>query len=247
MPKRIFAASLIILFSLPIVVAAQTASGGGLMVRSSPDGAEATIEGDGVAVTGVTPTLFQHGLVGQYKLKVRRRGYETYTTDVVLDPGRQSELSVALTPKTRLKAAVRSTFIPGWGQRYSEQKTKGRIFNILAVGSLVAFLISDHEFDREFARYETSLARFDQAVADGASRPRLEQLLARLDSDQQRAYDAENARRIVIGSVIAVWGLSLLDALFLFPDVRSDVSIKGVSVSPTTQNGNVGLSLSCGL
>ena len=48
-------------------------------------------------------------------------------------------MDIRLSPKPRLKATVRSLFIPGWGQRYNDQKAKGYLLNALAIGAVLAY------------------------------------------------------------------------------------------------------------
>ena len=105
MEKRIFLAVLLIAVMFVWPVTAQTS--GGVVVTTSPPGAEVVLRGDAV-VSGVSPVFFQQGLIGVYQVEIRRHGYENYTTQVTLDPTRQFDLEINLSPKTRLKAAARS-------------------------------------------------------------------------------------------------------------------------------------------
>ena len=195
--KRILTAVLTTV-SIPFLSSAQGTASGDVTVRSTPEGAHVTISGD-VVVSGVTPARFRHLLIGNYKLVLKKHGYESYSSRVILDPTRQIEIDIQLSPKTQLKATVRSLFIPGWGQKYTDQKTKGFLFGALAIGSVLAYLTAD---------------------------------------------DAENAQRVAIGSVIAVWGINLLDILFFYPEQRTTSSIKGLAVCPTANPDRVGLTLS---
>lgn len=239
--KRILA-TLLCCSLLPSVVDAQTATGS-VTVVTDPGGAEVVLEGD-IKVSGVTPTTFRQTLIGKYDVTVKRRGYETYRTDIVIDPSRPSRLDIALSPKTRLKAAVRSMFIPGWGQHYAEQTAKGRLFHVLAAGSIAAYLVADHNFDLRYEKYERRRDEFDAAVAEGAGREELDRRLAALTDAQDEAFDYEDYRRISIGAVIGVWSLSVLDALFFFPNDRSVFSVEGVDIQPSASLDRIGLSLS---
>jgi len=124
--KRILATAITGLL-LTAGISAQETQSTGLIVRSQPPGALATVSGE-VTVSGVTPVHFRQTLIGDYKLTLKKYGYEKYTTRVILDPGKLTTIDITLSPKTRFKAAVRSLFIPGWGQRYTEQKNKGYLF-----------------------------------------------------------------------------------------------------------------------
>ncbi len=215
---------------------------GGLKVTSDPDGALIILTGDAI-VTGVTPTTFRQTLIGLYKITIDRYGYEQYNTKVVLDPSKQMELNIQLTPKTRFKSAVRSFVIPGWGQQYSNQKFKGLVYTFFAAASVFGYFSADKDFDTKFNRFKDTEAEYDNLKKSG-SQAELEALLPRLLFEQDRAYDAENTRRIAIGSAIAVWSISVLDALFFFPEEKGTFKVKNITLTPQTNLKHVGLNLS---
>jgi hypothetical protein len=241
--KRILAACFLC-FILHVSVAAQPEAAKGLDVRSYPQGAQVTLTGE-VMVSGITPATFNHTLVGDYKLELRKYGYETYRTHVTLDPAKLTEINVRLSPKTRFKAAARSFIIPGWGQRYTDQKSKGLLFTALAVGSVAAYLIADHDFDDKREVLNDRLRQYDRAYRSG-SYDEVVRSYDELDAAQGEAYDAENTRRITIGAVVGVWCLNLVDALFFFPEERTTFSVKGLAVGSSGRPGEVGLSVSMG-
>lgn len=217
---------------------AQAVPMGDVSVTSTPAGAIVTLSGEAV-VTGVTPARFRHLLVGEYRLDVRMYGYETHTSRVALSPARPLTISVTLTPKTRVKAALRSMVIPGWGQRYSGQRTKAFAFALFSAGSAVAVLIADRNFDNDYDIYQTRLREYDAATTYHEQK----RLHPGLIAAQNDAYDAENVRRITMGVAIGVWGLNLLDALILFPHKPAGFRIKGLTLAPTANFQQVGLSL----
>jgi hypothetical protein len=221
----------------------QSEAGGSLTVRSDPEGALVQLKGHAL-VTGITPATFRYPFVGTYELMISKHGYENYTTHVVLEPGKHVNVEVTLTPKTRFKAAVRSLFIPGWGQKYSDQTVKGTIFLGLAVASIAGYFVADHHFNTEFDRFEAARDEFDEAFASGASYNELQQRLAVLERQQDRAYDAEDVRRIMIGTVIGVWTLNVIDAFFFTPQEHGSFTVKGITVTPGGQQGALGLTFS---
>ena len=241
MLKRILTAFLFILI-FPVLISAQTTSGGGLQVESTPPGAEVILRGEAV-VTGVTPTIFSQPLVGEYGIEIKKYGYEKYSSKVVLDPARPLTLTIDLTPKSRYKAAVRSMLIPGWGQIYGEQKTKGFLLNLLAVGSVAAYLITDHDYNNKYDDFKASRQAYDSTVANGGSYADIRARYLNLEAAREDAYDAETRRRVSIGAVIGVWSIGLLDALFFFPEEKGTFSVKGLTVKPTTDFNTVGLTL----
>jgi hypothetical protein len=237
---------LLILTSILLIAGAAMGQGnppGNLTVRSNPPGADVRAEGEASA-QGITPVTFQYSLIGTYDLRISKRGYETYKTKVALDPSKETMVDIRLTPKTRFKAAARSLFIPGWGQRYADQKTKGFLFPLMAAGAITAFVITDHDFQNKFDRFESLEKTYDSAKASGAGNDVMLGHYNRLYDAQKRAYDAENSRRIAVGSVIAVWGLSVLDALLFTPEERATFSVKSVAIIPEATPKSFGLRLS---
>ncbi|HUV30116.1 MAG TPA: DUF5683 domain-containing protein [Acidobacteriota bacterium] len=228
---------------LPGHLPAQESVSGGVVVRSTPQGALVRLQGE-ATVTGITPTVFRYPFVGDYRLTVRKYGYEDYRTHVVLDPARQTELDIALVPKTRWKAAVRSLFIPGWGQKYTEQKGKAWLFAVLTAGTAVAYLVTDHNFDIKFDRYDERLTAFDRAGSEGAGREELQRRLDLLTDAQDEAYDAENVRRVTIGAVMAVWGLNVIDALLFAPEERGSFAVTSLPAGTGAGGPTLGLMIS---
>lgn len=241
MLKRILTTTFLLLGILPLTAFSQT-TGGSVTVTSDPGGAQVRLTGD-ATIAGVTPTTFHQFLIGDYDLIVSKPGYETYKERVLIDPSRPLQFSVSLSPKTRLKAALRSTFIPGWGQQYTDQHTKAWLFHTLAIGSIVGYLIADHNFDIRYEKYVRSRDDYDAAVSSGASRPELERRLDDLITRQEEAFDHEDYRRIAIGSVIGTWTLSVLDALLFLPNHGANVSVGGVSIQPGSADSPLGLNL----
>ncbi len=235
--KRILATILVAVISSGSVLA-QSVAGGDVAITSNPPGALATLEGE-ATVSGVTPARFRHLLIGDYRLVVRMYGYETYSTRVYLDPTRTMEFSVNLAPKTRVKAALRSMIIPGWGQYYSDQKTKAWTLALLAAGSAAAYLIADSRFDDKFDEYQTRLREYDAT----SSVDELHRLHPGLMAAQRDAWDAENARRVTIAVNVGVWALNVLDNLIFFPHHPEGFRVKGLTVKPTSDFRQLGLSL----
>ncbi len=223
-------------------ISAQNLMRGDVKVSSNPDGAMVRITGE-VTVAGVTPARFEQLLIGDYRLDIRKYGYESYSSRILVDPSEPMNIDIHLVPKTRFKAAVRSILIPGWGQRYFEKGKRGTLYTALAVASVAGYFLADNEFDDKFDLYEARLARYDSLATLGTL-GELRTLKPQLDEAQQDAYDAENVRRVAIGSVIAVWSINVLDVLFFSVPNRATFSVKGLSVNPGSINGSPAITLS---
>lgn len=213
-----------------------------LTVRTSPPGAETRLEGE-AELTAVTPAAFNYPLIGDYRLTITKHGYERYRTRLVLDPAHPTALDVELNPKTGFKAALRSALIPGWGQYYGDQKTKGFAFGLMFAGAAAFFAIADHDLTNKENDYESRLRAYDDARAEGATYSELRRLHSAMADAQKRAYDAEDVRRISIGAVAGVWGLNVLDALLFTPTDNATFSVKGLAVEPSTDMQSVTVTL----
>ncbi|UCD64986.1 MAG: PEGA domain-containing protein [Candidatus Zixiibacteriota bacterium] len=223
-------------------VLAQTGMISDVTVRSSPQGALVRLKGQAI-ISGVTPARFRHLMIGNYEVTLKKRGFETYRTRIEIDPTKQMEIDVRLSPKTRFKTAVRSLFIPGWGQRYADKKAKGWVFTILAAGAGVGYLFADDEFDFRYDEYQKILHEYDSlSVAGNVEDLRRVQPL--LMAAQDKAYDAENVRRIAIGVGVGIWALNVIDALFFFPEEKGTFTVKGLTLTPSADMENVALAVS---
>ena len=242
MRVRKYIAAIMVALVLPVSSVAQASMTGDVTVRSDPQGALVKLSGQ-AKVSGVTPARFRHLLIGDYELTLKKRGFETYKTRVELDPSRQMEIDIRLSPKTRFKTAVRSLFIPGWGQRYADKKAKGWAFTALTVMAGTAYLVADQEYDDRLGDFEKIRNEFDSLSVSGNVED-LERVHPFLVAAQDKAYDAETVRRVTIGVGIGIWALNVIDALFFFPEHKGTFTVKGLSLSPSADSEKLGLAVS---
>ena len=185
------------------------------------------LSGD-MTVAGVTPTIFTQRLAGYFKITAYREGYETYNSSVVLSGHDATTIDFKLKPKTRVKAAMRSLIIPGWGQHYYGAKTKGSVLFIGAlVGGTTAGLMH-LRFDNKRDDYYDFLAVYDAE----RSVPAKEAMLPELYRRQQDAHDAEQDRNVAAAVVAGIWAYGVIDALLFFPDFGISVSGANLSLAP---------------
>jgi hypothetical protein len=214
-----------------ILIAASTAAysqtAPAVSVSSRPSGATVILSGD-YTVTGITPTSFSQGLQGLYRITAHHEGFETYHSTVVLSGRDAVALDFKLIPKTRLRAAIRSLVIPGWGQRYVDSKTKGTVLTLGAVAALATAGAMHLKYENRRDDFDDYNALF-HATRSVEER---EKMLAQLYTYQKKAYDAENNRNIALGVVGAIWAYNLLDAILFFPDYGLSVSGASLGFQP---------------
>jgi len=229
---------ILIMVLVPGLLSAQDTTRG-FTVTSVPPGAEVILKG-GLTVGGITPTSFLQPLEGQYRVEIRKYGYEKFKTEVFLRADQPMNLDVTLKPKTRLKALYRSLIIPGWGQAYSEQRTKGMIFMVTSGLTLAALIVANDDFKDQDGTYRKIERRYN-ALDDENEK---ERLFPALEDARRRAEDAKDLRRVAAGLVAAVWSLNILDVIFQFPSDMGYLSTKSVSITPDLENGGVTVSWS---
>lgn len=201
------------------------------------------LEGE-AELSGITPITFGYPLIGEYRLTARKHGFEDYQTRLVLDPSQPQQLNIDLAPKTRVKAALRSMIIPGWGQSYSGRKTKSLLFGAAFTGAVISYLYLNDEFKTKKNEYFRLRSEYDVAVAGGGAIDILADKHRAMIKAQQVTYDAENDRRVTIALTAGIWGLNVLDALLFSPGERATFSVKGLTVAPSTSSSRAGLTFS---
>ncbi len=215
------------MLTLAGATSAQNAADATVTVTSNPSGATVMLAGD-MTVAGVTPTTFSQRLAGYFKITAYRDGYETYNSSILLSGRDATTLDIKLKPKTRVKAALRSIVIPGWGQRYYGAKGKGALmFAGTLVGAATAGIMH-LRFDDKRDDYFDFLALYNAE----RSVPVKQSMLNELYERQKDAYDAERSRNIVGAVVAGIWVYSVLDAMLFFPDYGISISGANLSVAP---------------
>jgi hypothetical protein len=212
---------------LPTMLAAQDQDQPYVTVRSNPSGCTVVLSGD-ITVAGITPTTFSQRLTGHYEIKAHRHGYEAYNSTVVLAGDDATTIQIELSPKTRLKAGFRSLVIPGWGQRYSGESTRGTMLTIGTALAAVTAGILYLDFDDKRDAYDDILSRY-QATREVTER---RAMADRLYQTQQEAYDAEEAKNIAVGILAGIWIYNVIDAVVFFPDFAIDIYGTSVSLEP---------------
>ena len=237
MKRNLIAVALI--FILPALCPAQD---GSLTVVTSPPGGEVTLEGE-ANLSGVSPITFSYLLIGEYRLTVRKYGYESYSTILIIDPAQPQQINIKLSPKTAAKAALRSLFIPGWGQKYSGQKTKSFMFGALFFGSAINLYVTHDDYVDKRDEYSRRFGEYNEALAGGGNITDLNTRYAAMVDAQQVAYDAESDRRLATAITVGIWGLNLIDALFFTPSERATFSVKGLTIAPSANPSGAGVTL----
>lgn len=139
--------------------------------------------------------------------------------------------------KTRGQAVVRS-LVPGRGQAYKGQRTKGTIIQVasaLTAGLAVAGHLSSESAG---ADYDEARGQYDSAV----SQADLDAAFARLQTEWDSVQKAEKLRDLGLYTFIGVYLYNLVDAALGFPLEESQLQMNAGS----TRDGQVRLAFTLG-
>jgi len=183
----------------------------GVTIKSNPEGALAQLKGE-YDMSAITPFSLSAGIIGDFKMKVTKPGYETWKGDIDLPtPGNLFEIN--LNKRSRAKAGLRSFIIPGWGQLYSERKFNGFSFMILEAAAGASFIIAKTRFDNRKTDYDLALDSYHNAQTPEETA----NLQLILDESQNDMDDAESIKNTVLAVGVGIWAYNLIDALMFFP------------------------------
>jgi hypothetical protein len=215
----------------------------GAIITSNPPGAAITLDGE-YKLSATTPCRLPDNVTGRFTLKATMPGYESWKGDIVIIPGQENKYSFGLSPKTRAKAAVRSLFMPGWGQYYSGQTTRAYVVNITTLGFGIGTIIADYDFRQKRDDYKQAQADLDNATSYEEI-SRLRQLVFDKNRD---AYDAETTRNTFAIITAALWAYNVLDALVFFPENKlyfhqGGLPVKEAAIEPEVSLKKIGVKL----
>jgi len=187
----------------------------GTVINSDPPGAALSLSGE-YQINTVAPCRLPENITGKFKLRASLPGYESWSGDIVIAPGQENLLAFAMKPKTRIKAGLRSLFIPGWGQYYSDQKDRSFLLNVSTLGFGVGALLADSDFRKK--RDDYFQAQNDLNYAGNADE--IERLRRLVIEKNRQAYNAETTRNALIIAAAGLWAYNVIDALIFFPDKK---------------------------
>jgi hypothetical protein len=210
---------------------AASPSSGKFSLYSKPSGAFVYLEGD-YDFIGVTPCEVPFPMEGTYHVKALKRGYEDWTSQITVIGDRQNSLYMRLSPKTRWKAAVRSAIFPGWGQYYTDRKTKGIVFGILQIGSLLSTAYAYQNYEESKDDYYAAIDRYraEKRIDE------LNRLRAEMNDLRREADSAWELRNTFMALTAGIWAYNVLESILFFPRYGQDV----YDGAPATITGSIG-------
>lgn len=219
---------------------AQSKSGEGVQIIANPKGTIVRIDGE-YGIAGSAPYTIGQNFDGVYRIKATYPGFENYSSKFHFKPGVNQRISIRLTQKTRARAFLRSFFVPGWGQSYTDQKTKSYFIRATALGALTYLIVHEVRYQDAVNEFEVAAQNYEANTSGGAQAD----ALAKVQSAQaivDRRYERRRTALIIAGSVYLY---NVLDALFFFPDF--DVAGLKFSLKPNMQESSFKLGFSARL
>ena len=209
---------------------AASPASGKFSLYSKPSGAFVYLQGD-YDFVGVTPCEVPFPLMGNYRVKALKRGFEDWSSRITVVGDRQNSLYMKLSPKTKLKSAMRSAIFPGWGQYYTDRKTKGVIFGILQIGTLLGTAYAYQNYEDTKDDYFSAVDRYrNEKRIDELDRLRAEMNDLRRDADT-----AWELRNTFLALTAGVWAYNVLESILFFPRYEQDI----YDGAPTAITGSI--------
>ena len=234
----------VILLTLIIFSSLAVAQEAGTVINSDPPGAAITLDGE-YKISATTPCRLPDDVTGKFALRASMPGYESWKGDIVIIPGQANNFTLDLSAKTRVKAAIRSVFLPGWGQYYSGNKSSGFFLNTLTLGMGIGTIVA--QFDFRNKRNDYDRAKLD--LQNASTYDEIERLRQVVQDKNRDAYDAETARNTLFYITAGLWAYNVLDAVIFFPETRlyfnqPGIPVKQAGISPLYDGNVVGLKFS---
>jgi len=219
----------------------QSTRKGIILVKSEPPGAMVYLQGENSFV-GVTPFKLAANFHGIYRITTSKKGYEKQNHVYLFNGDERGILKLNLIPKTPTKAAIRSCFVPGWGQYYSERKFSGVLINALEIFSLIGMGNAIRHYNADVSAYETALKLYEKNKQSYYLRDQYWNNVVNLHA---KADDTFDKRQKWIVLACSVWLYNILDAFLFFPSFDEEIFNRTTpSLSSEFQNGTAKVTLS---
>jgi len=160
---------------------------------------------------------------GRHVVKVVCPGYEDYVKDFFVGRDETRKLDIpALSPRTKLKAFIRSFFLPGNGQMYLGHTTKGAFIFLLQVAAISGAVYSKVDYERALEDYEKARDYYRGITSSMGE-------IERARNDAEKKYEsARNAyyiREASVALIGVVYAVNLMDVLRTTP--KFELSVRG--------------------
>jgi len=203
-----------------------------IIIKTNPPGVMLYFEGENGFI-GVTPLTLNTKLIGTYKITAVKSGYEKSKLEYFFKGTESGTMKLNLSPRTRLKAGIRSLVFPGWGQRYSERKWAGILFSITQLGLGIYTYDVHRKYETAIKDYNNALDVYKDNIKNSELR---EKYYAIVLEKYQKADDAFERRQTWLAVCGGLWLFNFLDSIFFFPSFGGDIFNNSIPLISTNVN-----------
>jgi TolB-like protein len=158
---------------------------------------------------------------GIHQIKVKKHGFYTHKSDFNLSKSSVQNLDVKLLMKSKGKARLVSTFIPGSGQMYCGTYGKGVIIAGITAGLVYSTYYFNAEFGQSWDQFNVDLANYRKATTAAE----IERTRRIKDDSYALALKNRNITLYSMGALGLVWLYNIWDSGHNFKNISRNVEI----------------------
>jgi hypothetical protein len=149
-------------------------------------------------------------LSGNYRAKLSYSGYLTQKIDFRIDYNEHKIITKSLEAKT-LNAALKRSFVPGWGQLYQEKTTRSWLYPLVFAGSIAGSYYYHEKYEDDHNIYKLAVEDYQNAFEE-------EDIIyyrKRMDDAYDTAITSKNIRNgfYIASALVYLWNIA--DVYFL--------------------------------
>lgn len=185
---------------------------GTVFVEAAPTAQGWVILDDGP--TGeATPVRLEFVPPGSHTITAARCGQDGSTKSISVRVGEETQVLLDLAPKTPARAALRAVVLPGWGQHYKGQRTKGYLLQLGALGAASAAVVGFVQRENAVDDFRAAQEQYGRAVVQAD----IDHWFSEMDAKLKDADSGESLRNVGYAALATVWVLGIVDAALGFP------------------------------
>lgn len=181
---------------------------------------------------GYTPVKSYEVPFGSYRLMASKDGYHPYYKQIEVNKIEPYAISINLEPKSMTRALIFSALIPGSGQFYLDQNSKGLLLGAAALGSAGLAFYYFNEFNSKSDQYDIDKLNYENNI-DMTS---MTSLYDKMEQSYREMEDAASMSNLLIGAAVTIWAINIMDIALFAPrkqgvEINAGANQQGLSVS----------------